>query len=151
MEPQKKYKIISHRGNIEGPSKLENSPDRINKVIELGFDCEVDVWYDDSKYWLGHDRATYKIDINFLKKRGLWCHAKNLSALQQMLNHNIHCFWHEEDDFTLTSKGYIWTYPGKATGPTSVIVLHGDKIPDTECYGVCSDFVSDIKARLVNL
>ena len=26
---------------------------------------------------------------------------------------DIHCFRHQEDDVTLTSRGYMWTYPGK--------------------------------------
>ena len=26
---------------------------------------------------------------------------------------SLNYFWHQTDDFTLTSHGYIWTYPGK--------------------------------------
>ena len=26
---------------------------------------------------------------------------------------NCHYFWHQEDDYTITSKGIIWAYPGK--------------------------------------
>ena len=38
-------KIISHRGNLNGPNKnLENRLDTIEKAIQLGFDVEVDIW-----------------------------------------------------------------------------------------------------------
>ena len=26
---------------------------------------------------------------------------------------NFNYFWHQEDDYTLTSEGYVWVYPGK--------------------------------------
>ena len=58
----------------------------------------------------------------FLKKDGLWCHAKNIEALNLMLREGIHCFWHQEDDVTLTSKGYKWTYPGKQLTENSICV-----------------------------
>ena len=37
-------KIISHRGNIEGPnSSTENFPDQINDCINRGYDVEIDL------------------------------------------------------------------------------------------------------------
>ena len=54
-------------------------------------------------------------------------------------------FWHQEDDFTLTSKGFVWTFPGKEVGVKSVLVdLNGDNV-DQECYGICSDYVGKLK------
>jgi len=45
----------------------------------------------------------------------------------------------------LTSRGYVWTYPGKEVGVKSVLVdLNGGNI-DRECYGICSDFVGKLK------
>ena len=39
-------KIISHRGNLTGPDpKQENKPSQILKVLEKGYEVEVDVWY----------------------------------------------------------------------------------------------------------
>ena len=43
----------------------------------------------------------------------IWFHAKNIEAFYELLKLNIVCFWHQNDDVTLTSNGYIWTYPGK--------------------------------------
>jgi hypothetical protein len=146
--------FISHRGNICGPDpKSENKPDQIQKVINMGFDVEIDVWHDDNCWYLGHDTPETKVDELFLKNTSLWCHAKNLSALEKMLELNIHCFWHQEDDFTLTSKGFIWTYPDKKLTKNSIAVLKNlshnkTKIP--ECAGICSDWVYDIRDNLKN-
>ena len=55
-------------------------------------------------------------------------------------NNNIHCFFHQEDDVTLTSKGYIWTYPNKQlTNKSMVLPKTIDK--NLECFGVCTDEV----------
>jgi len=59
-----------------------------------------------------------------------------------LLNKNIHCFFHQEDDVTLTSKGYIWTYPNKQLTDKSIAVLPKEK-PIIEVAGICSDFFND--------
>ena len=115
--------LISHRGNINGPGELENHPLHIKDVLALGFDCEVDVWLKDGEYWLGHDEPTYDISRGFLRNDKLWCHAKNLEALEGMLEHGIHCFWHDKDIITLTSKNYMWVHSGKQPVKNSIAVL----------------------------
>ena len=46
---------ISHRGNLNGPIKdQENNPKQIIKVIEKGYDCEIDVWYVSGEVVLAH-------------------------------------------------------------------------------------------------
>ena len=48
--------IISHRGNLYGPDKEnENKPGQIQKVLNLGYYVEIDVWLFDWKLYLGHD------------------------------------------------------------------------------------------------
>jgi glycerophosphoryl diester phosphodiesterase len=136
-------KIISHRGNLNGPNNFyENTFESIQKVLNYNFDVEIDVWYLNKKWFLGHDEALEQIDISFLENNKLWCHAKNLNALNLMLeNKKIHCFWHQTDDFTITSKRFIWTYPQKDTCENSIIVLQNknDKIP-SKCFGICTDY-----------
>lgn len=135
-------KIISHRGNLNGPNpSTENSIPAINIALEYGFDVEVDVWFKNHKWYLGHDRPIYQVEESFLQNKKLWCHAKNLDALNLMVkNKKIHCFWHQNDDFTLTSKNYIWTYPNKYTTDNSIIVLiKKQKIPK-KTFGICTDF-----------
>ena len=143
-------KLIAHRGNINGPQpELENSPFYLITAIEKGYDVETDVWYDNDKWYLGHDEGGYQIDREFLEPPNLWCHAKNLNALQSMVEYGIHCFWHQTDDFTLTSKGYIWTFPGKPTCEKTVIVSKDlealERTMDLNIYAVCSDYVGAAK------
>jgi len=144
-------KLISHRGNISGKQpKCENAPYYIDDALELGFDVEIDVWWHNKNFYLGHDEPMYKVEKKYLQNYKLWCHAKNINALYEMRKNNIHCFWHEDDCFTLTSKGYIWTYPEKKVTNISIIVLNekNDKIPE-KTFGICSDFVELYRKNLL--
>lgn len=138
--------LISHRGNLTGPNKeRENSPLYVLEAIQAKYDVEVDVWYIDKDFWLGHDEPQYKTDIGFLINPALWCHAKNLEALVQMRSYKIHCFWHENDLVTLTSKNYIWAYPGVEC-PNSIAVLPESKNYSIKQHlGVCSDYIETYK------
>ena len=143
--------LISHRGNLNGKiSILENKPSYCQEAIGKGFDVEIDVWYENSSFYLGHDKPTHKIDIGFLKKNGLWCHAKNIDALRIMLSYSdIHCFWHQEDDVTLTSRGYIWTYPKQQITDKSVCYLEEKEDIPKRALGICSDYILYYK-NLIN-
>jgi len=136
--------LISHRGNLNGKTDRENHPKYIGDAIYQGFDVEIDVWcFGDGGYWLGHDKPQYHVDENFLENPRLWCHAKNIEALYKMnINSLIHCFWHQEDDVTLTSRGYLWTYSGKQLTSNSIAVLP-DKKPEVEVAGICSDYITE--------
>ena len=138
--------LISHRGNITGPNiEMENHPEYIEKTLKMGYDVEIDVWcFGDGGYWLGHDKPQYHIDESFLHNKKLWCHAKNIQGLYSMFEDNIHCFFHQEDDVTLTSNGYMWTYPGKDLTKNSIAVLPSKK-PKVEVAGICSDFIKRLK------
>ena len=117
--------FISHRGNLEGKGgeNLENHPDYINKALKEGFDVEIDVWLiDQNKLFLGHDEPKFEVNESFLRNKHLWCHAKNEPALELMLNHGLHCFWHQTDKYTLTSKGFIWCYPGSKEKKNSIVL-----------------------------
>lgn len=144
---------ISHRGNIAGPNpKLENSVPYIEKALSLGYEVEIDVWLIGKKYYLGHDSPQYEVKKSFLINDRLWCHAKNLEALEGMrLSKNIRFFWHQEDDATLTSDNFIWTYPGKKLVKNSICVMpERSNIKPSDpvlksCTGVCSDFIKDYR------
>jgi hypothetical protein len=139
--------LISHRGNINGPNKsMENSPLYIMEALNKGYNVEVDVWYINNYFWLGHDGPCYKTNYKFLMDEKLWCHAKNLDALIQMKKYAIHYFWHENDTVTLTSKNYIWAYPGKQPIKNSIAVMPELYKEDVSlCRGVCSDFIIQYK------
>jgi hypothetical protein len=138
-------KIISHRGNLHGKNlECENNPTYIQQALDLGFDVEVDVWYVDGEFFLGHDVPIYLIDESWFDGKSLWCHAKNSNALTKMLSNNIHCFWHQSDKYTITSRGIPWCYPknwilnGITVIDESNVCL--DDIPrDINIFGVCVD------------
>jgi hypothetical protein len=136
--------LISHRGNLKGKNPpQENHPDYITGALKEGFNVEIDVWLVDNKWVLGHDSPEYEIPKSFLYNNSLWCHAKNISALKEMSSLDVHCFWHQEDDVTLTSRGYLWTYPGKQLTVKSICVLpeiFSNEVQDIDiCSGICSD------------
>ncbi len=137
--------LIAHRGNTNGSSPEENRPDYIEGALAAGFDVETDVWYVEGNWFLGHDSAQYEIDESFLENPKLWCHAKNFSALERMLaNSGIHCFWHQEDDVQLTSRGYMWTHPDKPYGSRSICVMPVDPSSIGGAAGVCLDDFSTL-------
>lgn len=134
---------ISHRGNLRGKTDRENKVAYIEEALEVGFEVEIDVWYLDGNFYLGHDGPQETVPESYLENPKFWCHAKNLDALHRMLvNSDIHCFWHQDDDVTLTSKGFIWTYPGKPLTDRSICVLPESTTASLrQCCGICSDFV----------
>lgn len=139
----------SHRGNLQGPNKeKENNPDYIKDALNAGFDVEIDVWLIHNEFWLGHDEPQYKIHENFLENNKFWCHAKNIEAFEKMLKNNkIHCFFHNKDHCALTSKGFIWTFPGKTLINNSIAVLPERDLNWNleKAVGICSDFIVNYK------
>ena len=141
--------LISHRGNISGKnSKLENNPDYIIEA-KKGFDVEVDVWFKNNKFYLGHDYPKFEVKQKFLKQKKIWCHAKNFQAISALNKIKAHYFWHQKDDYTITSKGIIWVYPGKKLIKNSICVLPKNtrKLP-ISCLGICSDYIEKFRKLL---
>lgn len=139
--------IISHRGNLFGKNKkLENNPDHILNVIEMGFDVEVDIWMISDQFYLGHDYPEYKIKKCFLNNKNIWFHAKNIQSLEYMISQSINCFWHENDKFTITSFGKIWCYPNFYS-QEGILVLKDFELPNKKCYGVCTDYPVLVKKK----
>jgi hypothetical protein len=144
--------FIAHRGLTEGPDPtLENRPDQILKTLDQGFHCEIDVRYINGQWLLGHDRPDYEVTYEFLEQPGLWIHAKNLEALYVLgANKSLDFFWHQNDDFTLTSRGAIWTFPKRPLTKDSIMLMPEWHDPNFEkldfnCLGICSDYVKRIK------
>ena len=144
--------LISHRGNLDGKSNNENNPEIIEGVIKLGFDVEIDLRLDEGKLFLGHDNPEYFISEAWLieKKDKLWVHCKDLNTIEHLscnsIFQNINYFFHEEDKTTITSKGFLWVYPGYQPVKNSIAVLpeiHNEDI--SNCIGVCSDFITKYK------
>ena len=133
--------LIAHRGNINGPGEYENGQKYCQEAIDAGYNVEIDVWYTDT-WWTGHDRPQYRVDPDFLLKKEVWCHAKNIKALKELLELGAHCFFHQNDNVTLTSQQYIWTYPTQPLTEKSICVLPELQTIDVDgCAGICSDYI----------
>jgi hypothetical protein len=143
--------LISHRGNINGKfESYENEPNYIDLAIKKGYDVEIDVWCINGILYLGHDKPQYGIDFKWFTDRiaKLWIHCKNIESLEffNKSDYDINYFWHQEDTATLTSKNYIWAYPGKQPIKNSIAVmpeLHDDDT--SNCKGICSDYIEKYK------
>lgn len=147
--------LISHRGNINGRIEdSENNPTYIDVALNLGYEVEIDVWFFNDELWLGHDEPQYRISQNWLEERSedLWVHCKNIEAIEYFSDEktgfgiDINYFWHQTDDVTLTSFGYIWAYPGKQPIKNSIAVMPEVKNDDIKnCIGICSDYIYKYK------
>ena len=147
-------RFISHRGNLNGPRpELENQPDYVERAIAAEFDVEVDLWVNESGIFLGHDCPQYQVPKEWLsdRKNQLWVHCKNAEALSFAITYDLHCFFHNTDDYTVTSKGYVWSYPGKKSSSQKCIKVLPelqwwdlDSSWSEKYFGVCSDFVAEL-------
>lgn len=160
-------KIISHRGNLTGSVPLlENLPGQVDQVINrYGFDVEIDFWVHQECLFLGHDRPTHRISLDWFRdnRTHLWIHCKNSEALEFLFNQNsttsldYHFFWHQEDKHTLTSRGIIWNLSQVDYVPWNSVELWFDptslSFKDIErikkqSYGVCTDCPVQLKTML---
>lgn len=145
---------ISHRGNLQGPKpELENTPEYIDSAISEGFDVEVDVWATQDGLFLGHDGPQHQIEIGWLQERSqkLWIHCKNDLALGICKDAGLHCFFHNTDDYTITSNSFVWAFPGKPLASNKCVMVMPESHSDIKTLnlanyaGVCSDYIKKIK------
>jgi hypothetical protein len=148
-------RIISHRGIVENSEFLENSPEAIDFAIKQGFEVEIDVRMIGEDFFLGHDTPDYKVEFRWFRDRltRIWIHCKDFEsfAFFNAIGYEFNYFWHQEDDYTLTSDKTIWTYPGKEVYENSVIVdlklLEG--LGQYEyAKGICTDVPLKMKTLL---
>jgi len=145
--------LISHRGNLNGAnSEYENYPTYIDTALNQGFEAEVDIRVSKNKIYLGHDEPQYEINEDWLISRTskLWIHCKNIEAIEYLNQPKKHTqfnyFWHEEDTLTITSKGFLWVYPGKQPVINSIAVMPEEKQERLiDCIGICSDYIQKYK------
>ena len=142
--------LISHRGNISGPNpEQENKPEYIAEALKQGYDVEIDVWFKDNKFMLGHDEPQYEFPFELIDQHypKLWIHCKNIDALSKLneLDPNgskVNYFWHENDLGVLTSKSYIWSTNLINNGILVMPELF-DRQPIETTMGICSDYIKN--------
>jgi hypothetical protein len=144
--------FVSHRGNLDGPNPaMENTMPYIDAAIQQGFLVEVDVWYVDGHFWLGHDSPDTALSLSWLLDRNehLLIHCKNRDALSNLIIFStLNVFWHEQDKYTLTSQGQIWCYPYVPIPAGGIqcepLLVHHEEIQQL-AGGVCSDFIAKLR------
>lgn len=140
---------IAHRGNLNGRiPERENKPDYIMEAINAGYNCEIDIWLIDNILYLGHDKPETVVPFEFLmeNKNYLWIHCKNKDALFKLIKCDMNCFFHDKDQYTLTSKLVIWGNINSELGNCICVMpeLFKDRLSDLDllkCEGICSDYI----------
>lgn len=157
-------RIISHRGNLSGPSAFENSVTVIDSCKDRGLSVELDVWKlpGEDFYRLGHDepRLNQAVPLRFLEDPQVFLHCKNEAAYESLkVNQRVQCFKHDEEPFVLVepSKSIKWlhsSYSGEPD-PSAILVVLGK--PDaskltyyTGFYGICTDHPFELNGMLKN-
>ena len=157
--------LIAHRGLIFGPdTEIENHPQQILQARNAGYDVEIDVWFVNNRWVLGHDGPVHEIDMKWLynvncgrvvSDNHAWIHAKNIDALYELqrLQWQGHLFYHQNDDAVLTNTGYLWTYPGKQLTPLSICVMpewtdNLLRCNELTVHGFCSDYIDHLSSLL---
>ena len=143
-------RLISHRGNLNGPNKeRENHPDYIWEALQAGYEVEIDVWWVDGKFKLGHDEPQYDFPFSLIENHysKLWIHCKNMDLLSQLneldsSGSKLNYFSHENDLGVLTSRGYIWSTHLYDRG---ILVMPEvfNKEPNENTFGICSDYIKN--------
>lgn len=148
-------KIIAHRGNMNGPSKYENTNKAIRMAIDAGFDIEIDVIENkEPGIWLGHDEPQELLDIKLLNynKNRIWVHVKSPSLIKELKIIGANYFWHENDLLTLTSHKYQWClnkyYPNEKQNDLIAVVLNGPPSTVDNYSGICTDYCYEWKYYL---
>lgn len=150
-------KYISHRGNLNGiNAEKENSPDYIQMALDFGVDVEIDLRIKNKIPYLGHDKPQYPIDKQWLETRisNLWIHVKEYEALVWLMNNvpNSMYFCHENDKYTLTSNGFVWSHDlsNNMTNKCIIPLLDKQSVSNynkSGFYAVCSDYIIDCKEK----
>lgn len=154
--------LIAHRGLLDGKKDGENHPDQVKYCLGHNLKVEIDVWFVDDSFWLGHDQPQYRVDIEFIQQPGLWLHCKDILSAKLLRCYSwLNSFVIDKDDFTFTTKNWLWLSP-----------TYGHSVKDAICVmpedprwlfpvehlidfaGICSDnvyyyrdYVTDLRRR----
>lgn len=142
--------IISHRGNLEGRTELENSPAQIDEALNQFLPVEVDLRKYKGEIFLGHDEPQYKIDWDWLLDRPtLIVHVKTLDLIDDIASKDIEWFYHVNEPVTFTSRGLQWSMPGYFF-KHGISVELGTYDPNIaqNVAGICTDYPLDWKMNI---
>jgi hypothetical protein len=153
--------VISHRGNIHGPNtERENCPAYIDEAINKNLQVEVDIRCINKQFSLGHDKADYFVDEEWILKRktNIWFHCKNLEAYVslQKLDSTIKTFCHSVDPYVITSEKYLWVHDTNLELNNMCIIplINKEDIlryNKKDVYAVCTDYVDFFGETWINI
>lgn len=152
-------KILLHRGNNGLDNLNENEISTINIRNAEGYAVECDIWFRDSKWYLGHDAPEYEVlDLEvFLTERSNLIHAKDGETFVKLVKYcrergfNNEIFYHTTEDYVLSTRGNIIVYPGKEIYSGSFCMMPenmGRNVTDIEKNNIneiCSDSLEIIE------
>jgi hypothetical protein len=170
--------IISHRGNLQGAHTAKGGENSVQAIEQAVFDhhlyVEVDVWLHDGKLWGGHDGPHHDI-TPVMKNMALagktFFHTKTAETMLYLIEQCVDpkgeyymryadMFGHNVDNFALTARKLIWTYPERPLTKRSIAVmpelyrteekdgLMAGKI--SHIAGVCTDYPLKIKQGFID-
>ena len=157
--------LIAHRGLLDGPNlELENTPKTLELARTNGYDVELDLWFVDGRWFLGHDNPSYPIEFewlqfinrtNYLDQHHALIHTKNIEALYELTRRHWdgHMFFHDKDAVVLTSSKFLWTYPGQTLTTKSVCLMPEwddtiNRINELDVYAICTDYVKLVETAI---
>lgn len=128
------FKLIAHRGLLEGPSKkLENDinliKDNIKKYPYLINELDLRIG---EKIFVGHEVTDEYIEPEFLieNTKNLILHIKQIDPnatksikYLNLLYDKCHLYSHDADDFAITNNGWIWLHPRLGIVPNTICVM----------------------------
>lgn len=143
---------LHHRGNSRHQPHVENDPARIEQLVGAGRHVEIDIWYTSNGLFLGHDAPIYPVTIDWIcnRKEYLLIHCKDgatfswLSDLNGEHGYELNLFYHTDEDYVLSSRGWIIAYPGKPLYPNCLNMMPemmGCVALDTDYFAICSDLL----------
>lgn len=142
---------IAHRGNLYGREpEGENKISYLRRALCAGFMVEADVRFVDGKWWTGHDEPIEEVPKEMLMNPSILWHAKTMDTAEAIIGDDfllgfMHWFWHEEDHFAMTSKGWLLSHVlHEPVARCIQVSLTADK-PMEGVMGICSDFVGNLR------
>lgn len=150
--------LIAHRGLVDGPDKaLENKFSEIKRMVVGRQCCEIDVWFVHGQYFLGHDCPVESIDLAWLLdyQDYLLIHAKNVEAfasfefLRSHGGHDLHFFYHSNENVVFTSRNMVIPYPGETIYPGMMHMMPESAIPKANHgpVAICSDYINPVQGE----
>jgi|15BtaG_2_1085339.scaffolds.fasta_scaffold00145_11 hypothetical protein len=158
-------KIISHRGNLDGPNpERENTLKYIDEALSHGYDAEIDLRVKHGILYLGHDGPDHHIaqtDLDDRRQR-LWIHYKDNVALSYYSGGRAFC--HQSDPFSMvmncpwisSKNGFIWVHDLslELTNYSVIPLISKEDIDNFDLararciYGICTDYPNYLKEQL---